>query len=348
MLQFDEQQGCRNAQSDIDRILARLNWDDLNLVRTIFDNPSIRKAAAFSGFSPNTVRARLQRVENRAGTIFFVRDSRGLTPTPEGLLAAELAKRMGKIGKELPLGLGNRSVVRGGELRIRVTEGVGSIWLTPMIGKLRETVPYLTLVLDCDAQHEADDLSDYDLAIGYQRPTDNDMIVTRLATVHVMPFASKAYLDRHGTPTSIDDLVSHSLIHQVIPGVEHDAIRLFLGEDLASRLVALRVSSSYALFGAIASSLGIGAMPTYMRAVYDGVIPLDISINMRFPLWLSYRAAARDSKPLRSAITWLRACFDAKSCPWFRERFVHPNEFGKRNVGRIDLRAFDETIDALG
>ncbi len=346
VLQIDEHRAGRLEHMTADRLMARLNWDDLNLIRTVADHPSIRRAAAFAGVSPNTVRARLQRIEHRVGTVFFVREPKGLSATPEGSVVAELARKMGRIGEELPHGLGNRSVVRAGEFRICVSEGIGSIWLTPRLGLLRDALPHLTLVIDCDMDQTGIDLSGYDLAIGFQRPASKDAVVSRLATVHVMPFASPGYLEKHGAPESIDDLFGHSIVHQVARGVDHDAIRLFMGDVQTDNLIGLRVSSSYALFGAVAKGLGIGAMPTYIRGVYQGIVPLDVSILMRFPLWLSYREAARDSKPLKTAISCLRSCFDPARYPWFAERFVHPRDFGMRSlVAELEAQS-DQQIDA--
>jgi DNA-binding transcriptional LysR family regulator len=330
-----------------DRLLARLNWDDLNLLRSISKSGSVRKAAIFASVSPNTIRARLERLENRAGVLLFARSSHGLTATDSGKLAIEIANAMGQLGDGFPFGPGNQALVRSGELRLRVTEGLGSIWLTPRLGSLHERLSEIRLVFDCDFDQDQQGHDDYDLCVGFAKPRRADAIVSRIATLHVMPFASRDYLARNGIPGSIDDLKDHRIIHQAVSGVEHDAIRLFIDSDLVERLVSLQVSSSYALFGAIASGLGIGAMPTYVSAVYGGICPVDLPIRLRFPVWASYRAAASDTRPIRAAMAWLRQCFDASLHPWFGEQFIHPREFGGEGGKQQIAPASDRMIDAI-
>jgi hypothetical protein len=76
------------------------------------------------------------------------------------------------------------------------------------------------------------------------------------------------------------------------------------------------------------------------------VVPLDLPINLKFDLWLSYNYAARHSAPVRATIDWLRRSFDPIRYPWFMEEFVHPDHFGTPFNDSQVVPIFDHIIDA--
>jgi LysR substrate binding domain len=109
--------------------------------------------------------------------------------------------------------------------------------------------------------------------------------------------------------------------------------------------VTFRVSSSYSLFWAVASGVGIGALPTYIRAISKRVHPISLPIQLKFDIWMSYSRAARKSRPVRIAIDWIRSSFNPARYPWFADEFVHPNAFGEIVHDSQVIPIFDHLID---
>lgn len=239
----------------------------------------------------------------------------------------DVALDMQLSSHRLVTGGGDNSVTENGELRICCSEGIGEFWLTPRLGDLQEQVPNLTVSLRSDFDQSRIHSHDSDVRIGFLRPTDPDAIVTKLATLHFLLYAADDYLRRYGQPRSFEDAENHKFIVQEAPGLHNGTMMLFLGEDVAKRLTVTKVNTSYSLYWAISRGLGIGALPTYVRAISRNVHPLDLPVQLKFDLWLSYARATRGSKPVRAAIDWLKNCFDTQKYPWFGERFVHPNDF---------------------
>lgn len=326
-------------------LLRQVNWSDISLFRAIAAAPSLRRAVDTTGLSVNTLRARLERVERVLETTLFSRGRDGLRITAAGETVLEIAAAMEQATSGLPLGLGNHVLVRNGEIRICVSEGIGTFWLTQRLPELKDRLPDLTVVLDCYSDQTRIRPDQYDLAVGFDRPTDPDLIVTRLATVHMTPFASDSYLREFGVPASLDDLDGHKCIQQDAPGLHYDSMRYFITEEKLRRLVTIRVSSSYSLYWAVATGVGMGVLPTYMRAVSKRLIPVDLPVAMKFELWLSYGSAARESAPVREAINWLRNGFDCARYPWFGERFVHPDAFVPAFSDSQVVSLFDHLID---
>jgi DNA-binding transcriptional LysR family regulator len=286
--------------------LDDVHWDDLNLIKTVAVVESFRQAALKLGCSVNTVRARVQRLEKALGATLFKRSREGISLSEDGVAILDVAMEMQSFSTRLQRGTGNNIVVQQGELRISCSEGIGSYWLTQRLSDLRERLPNHVVVLDNDFNQHRIHSSDYDIRIGFAKPTDPDAMVM---------------------PTSINDVADHRLVLLSAPGVKSDAVSLFFGEDGARQLVAAKFNTGHSLLGAIANGIGIGALPTYAGTISARLIPLDVPISLKFELWLSFDRSGANSLPVREAINWAHRCFDQARYPWFADDFIHPHDF---------------------
>ncbi len=307
--------------------LDGVHWDDLHLVKTVAVVQSFRQTAIKLGCSVNTIRARIQRLEKALGTTLFKRSRDGVSLSGDGLVILDVAMEMQSFSNRLQRGTGNNTVVQQGELKISCSEGIGSYWLTPRLSDLHERLPKHIVVLDNDFDQHRIHSPDYDIRIGFAKPTDPDAIIKKLATVHQMLFASEAYVAKYGMPASINDMRDHRLVLLSAPGVKSDAASLFFGEDGARQLIAARFNTGHSLLGAIAGGIGIGALPTYAGAISARLIPLNVPITLKFELWLSFDRSGANSLPVREAIDWAHRCFDQARYPWFSDKFIHPRMF---------------------
>jgi DNA-binding transcriptional LysR family regulator len=322
------EQGVQSSEhSAMFENLDTVHWDDWHLLKTVAAVESFRQAAIKLGSSVNTVRARVERLEGALGTILFKRSHSGIKLSPEGSAALEIAIEMQSFSSRMQRGRGNNVVVQEGEFRIACSEGLGTYWLTPRLHDLRERIPDHIIAMHNEFDQHRIHSRAHDICIGFAKPTNPDVIVKKLATVHQMLFASEGYLAKHGMPTSINETRRHRFVLQSAPGVKSDAIGLFLGEDGANQLVAARFNTGNSLLAAISNGIGIGALPTYAGAISKNLVPLDVPVWLKFDLWLSFDRSGIGSRPVREAINWLKGCFDPDSYPWFADDFVHPKNF---------------------
>jgi DNA-binding transcriptional LysR family regulator len=287
----------------------------------------------------------LSRLESTLDTTLFARTRDGLRVTAEGRSVITVARQMRTLSSGLVHGRGNNVLVRDGEIRICASEGIGTFWLTPRLCELRQRLPDLAVTLHNDFDQSRIHSRDFDLSLGFVRPTDPDMIVSKLATLHFMLFASEAYLRERGIPQSLDDIRGHDYVEQDAPGLTPESVRLFVGEEGQEQLTAVRVNTSFSLYWAVANGAGIAALPTYMRAVSRRVRPLDLPLRMKFELWMAYDESARGSQQVRKTVEWLRSCFDADRHPWFADHFVHPDDFVAPFYDSQVVPLFDHIID---
>jgi DNA-binding transcriptional LysR family regulator len=322
--------------------LQGLDWDDLRLFLEVARLGSLRAAAEAEGVAVNTVRARMANLEKAYGAPLLRRSRKGSSLTGAGENAAATAREMQSATRQPQRGGGSDVLVAPGELRIFCSEGLGLLWLTPRLTELSERLDPLSVNLSIAYDLARDRSGEVDIALGFQKPTDPEMIVTRLATLHYMMFGSVGYLNEHGTPTTIDEMKRLRFVEQSTAG-DHAWLREFIfGSDYDEKLVRVRTNSSLAQLWAVANGAGIAPMPT------PGVVPIDPPLNLRWDLFCSYHPSARGSPAIEAAMAWLRRCFDPQACPWFRSEFVHPDDFrvpGKE--GRV-VSLFDGLAERVG
>ena len=90
--------------------------------------------------------------------------------------------------------------------------------------------------------------------------------------------------------------------------------------------VAMRNNVSTAHLWSIAKGAGIGWLPTYVPALGDPLIPLDIGVQFSLDIWLAYHPEAKKIPRVKQIIEWIVQSFDGRKYPWFSDEFVHPKD----------------------
>ena len=316
------------------RLLAGINWDDLRLFLHVADGGSFRSAASLARVSVNTVRTRVARLEDRIGDQLLFRNYEGVKLTPAGASLRRIALSM--RGVAVTDGIeGSGYLRRPDELRIGTSEGLGSGWLTPHLLDLQQQFPALTVTLLCDNDLETDHSDELDLAVVFRMPRNPDLVVSKLATLHFMPFASRNYVKENGVPRTPEDLLNHRFIEQCSPGVRSELLDQLVGTERPPGFLPIRTNSSLAIFWAVANDAGIAFMPTYAAALVDKLEPIDLPFQLKFDIFYAYHSEARSCEIVTTGVEWLKECFDPKRYPWFRSEFVHPNDFQPKSQGNI-------------
>ena len=309
----------------IDPLLG-LSWDDLRIFCYIADTGSFRGAASKLGVTVNTVRSKVARIEDRTGEPLVIRNFNGVQLTPAGVRLRSIALSM--RGAAVADGVESSAYLkRADELRIGTSEGLGSGWLTPRLLDLQQHFPSLTMTMLCDNNLERDNSDDLDIGVVWKAPRNPNLIVSKLATLHIMPFASRDYVKQYGIPTIADELLEHRFIDQVSPGVRSDLLDQLVGTERPAGFLPIRTNSSLAVFWAVANGAGIAFMPTYVTSLVSKLVPIDLPFRLKFDVFYYYHPEARNCPIVKAGVDWLKQCFDPVSNPWFRKEFVHPNDF---------------------
>jgi DNA-binding transcriptional LysR family regulator len=196
---------------------------------------------------------------------------------------------------------------------------------------------------------EVSDLIRYetDLSVQLMRPTNPDLVMVKLGCIHLYPFGARRYIDTYGAPASAADLLQHKIVDQTSPQFEQGMLQARLGSDInLEGIVAVRTNASTAHYYAIELGIGLGALPTYAVPLGADLVPLDIGLQHSVPIWLAYHPDIRSIPRVANFIDWLRAQFDPRRYPWFRDEFIHPREFADWLPPEEDMRfeEFDSVV----
>lgn len=245
-----------------------MDWDKLRIFHAVAEAGSFTHAGETLGLSQSAVSRQISSLEESLGVPLFHRHARGLLLTEQGELLHKTAREIfGKLSM-IEGQISDSKQLPEGPMRITVAEFIGSTWLAPRLGKLREQHPDIQLTVLLDDRILNLGMREADAAIRLYKPEQPDLIQRHLTTLHFGLCASSAYLKKHGRPQDIKDLRAHTLIGfpENVPAPFSDPNWLFriAGVDPAEHNNLLMMNSLYAIQRSAESGAGIAALPHYM------------------------------------------------------------------------------------
>ena len=332
-------QGSRRAVPD---------WEAVRISLEVVRKGSFRAAAEHLKISVNAVRRRVDELEQSLGVILLTRHVDGVRITAEGEKVFAAANQMeaasfGLLQARDQSGDGGMS----GEVRLAVTEGLGTFWIAPRLVEFQRANPNLLIDVNC-AMKSADVLRlEADVAIQITRPTAPDLRLVKLGRLHFLPFAAPSYLDTFGCPKTVRDLIHHRILVQSDDNLQWRELydRLFPGIPPTS-LVALRTNVSSAHYWSIAKGAGIGMLPSYAQWIGAEIVPLDLGIHETVDIWLTYHPDAKRIPRVSRLIDWSIQAFSPQKYPWFRDEFIPSNELKEAYRGDRLTTMFAASVES--
>jgi DNA-binding transcriptional LysR family regulator len=311
------------------------NWEAAHMFLEVARCGGFRAAAQKLGQSVNALRRKIDQFERELGVPLLTRYVHGVQLTEEGAKIYAAVQQMEKASFELLLARNLSEKQVEGEVKLSVTEGMGTFWILPQLVEFQRANP--RLIMNVKSGPRSADLLrlEADLSVQLQRPTEPNLKVVKLGRLHSMLFAARSYLDAHGIPTSVADLKNHRFaVLADDAGLWEDAYRRLFGSLSPQGLVMLRNTSSAGHFWSIVKGAGIGALPTYCQGIGANLVPLDIDLGShQTDIWLAYHADGKRIARIRRTIEWLTQCYDPRRYPWFRDEFIHPDQFSELYKG---------------
>ncbi|TVR95822.1 MAG: LysR family transcriptional regulator [Rhodospirillales bacterium] len=246
-----------------------MDWDKLRVFHAVAEAGSFTRAGETLNLSQSAVSRQVSGLEQTLQVPLFHRHARGLMLTEQGEILLKAVREIFTKLKSAEARLVESRERAQGPLKLTTTVAFGSVWLAPRLKEFLEDHPEIevSLVLTDD---ELDlSMRQADIAIRMTPPTQSDLIQRRVMSLRYHVFAAPSYLQKHGMPKRPDDLDSHRLVvfgddaRPPVPGLNW---LLEAGRpDGTRRKAFLRVNSTYAIFRAVQSGIGIGALPHYLN-----------------------------------------------------------------------------------
>jgi DNA-binding transcriptional LysR family regulator len=185
-------------------------------VRTI-DAGSFASAARLIGASPSAVSKSVARLEQRLGVRLLQRSTRTLSPTAEGAAYYERVAPHLRAIEEAEDIVQVPENVRG-LLRATVPTTFGRPLIAAWAGSFLDRYPDIKLELSVTDRHVDLIGESFDIAVRIGELQDTSLIGRSLGVLRYVLAASPKYLDRRGTPRSIDDLKQHACLRHLRAG----------------------------------------------------------------------------------------------------------------------------------
>jgi DNA-binding transcriptional LysR family regulator len=279
-----------------------MDWDKLRIFHAVAEAGSLTHAGDRLNLSQSAVSRQIRALEENLGATLFHRHTRGLILTEQGEVLLEACSRMDSELTAAQARLRDASDVAGGELRVTVPVGFGTIWLAPRLERLFTANPGLTMdliltevILDL-AMREAD------VAIRMTPPQQADLVRRPLMEVSLRLYASQAYVEKYGEPETIDDLKRHNILGYS-PGAQQSTTARDWMRDtlLIEQFHALTVNNYFGLLQAAEHDLGIAALPDYAVIGRPKIRQVAKELSSPpFTVYLAYPEVLRHSKRVQA------------------------------------------------
>ena len=194
--------------------------DRIQAMRTfmrIVDTHSFTKAAQSLDMPRATATTLVQNLEALLHTQLLVRTTRRVSVTPEGAAYyAHCAQILADID-EMEASLRRAGALASGRLRVEMPAVIANAIVLPALDDFHARHPQIEIALgvsrrNVDLVGEAVDCS---ILLG-ELP-DSGLAARRLGALDHVTCASPAYLERHGTPQTLDDLAHHTAVNCLSP-----------------------------------------------------------------------------------------------------------------------------------
>lgn len=248
-----------------------MDWDKLRIFHAVAKAGSFTHAGDMLGLSQSAVSRQISGLEDSLRVPLFHRHARGLILTEQGEILYETTEGISKQLNLIEGQIGDTRQLATGPLVVTIAEFLGSTWLVPRLYDFRESYPDIQLSVLFDDRVMNLGMREADCGVRLTKPAQQDLIQRQLTTLKFQVCASKSYLEKYGTPKSLNNLKSHLLIGypdlSVPPYEKPNWLLDAAGIKLTDNNV-MQMNSMNTVFRAVEGGAGIGLLPDYM--IRDG------------------------------------------------------------------------------
>lgn len=288
-----------------------MNWDDVRMFLAVARTGQILAASKRLGLNHATLSRRVSALEETLKTRLLVRRPNGCELTAEGEIFLTAAERMETEMLAAQSQIGRIDTAIAGTVRIGAPDGFGVSFLAPRLGRLTARYPELKLQLVPVPRSFSLSQREADIAITIERPEQGRLVSSKLTDYTLGLYASSAYLEKHGTPQTIDDLRAHRRIGYVEDLIFTPSLN-FSAEIMRSWDAAFEISSATGQTEAVRSSAGIGILHNYIARHAPELQRILPDTTIRRAYWTTYHESARDLVRVRTVVAFLQELVTAE------------------------------------
>lgn len=235
------------------------DWNQVRAFLATVEEGSLSAAARALNQSQPTVGRQVAALEEDLGVVLFQRVGKSLVLTRAGMELVDHVRAMADAASRISLAATGQSQTVEGRVRITASDTTACWTLPSILLTLRDLAP--GIAVDVIASNKIRDLRrrEADIAVRHVRPTQPDLIARRLRLDEARFYATPAYFERHGRPTTMEEFDKG-----VFVGFESAEAMLPYMRDMGLPLVAENfhwvVDSGIAYLEMVRLGLGCGVL----------------------------------------------------------------------------------------
>jgi len=185
---------------------------EMQVFLRVVEAGNFSEAARLMRMTPSTVSKLISRIETRLGVRLLERSTRRLSLTAEGQIYYERSQALLNELDEVEHDLSRGAASTGGTVRVNTSVAFGVVGVEPLLPAFWQTYPHIAVDLSLSDEIVDLYLDRTDVAFRIGPVPDSGMMARRIGVACRKIVAAPAYLERHGIPRSVDDLVRHNCL----------------------------------------------------------------------------------------------------------------------------------------
>jgi len=274
-------------------------WETYRSFLGVMTEGSLSAAARKLALTQPTIGRHIDQLEADLGLSLFTRSQAGLIPSQAARQLLPHALAMASAADALVRASSGADAEERGTVRLTASVVVGGEVLPAILTRFHEKHPHIAIELVLSDTTQDLLRRDADIAVRMVRPTQGALVAKKIGRIGFGFYAHRRYLEKHGTPRSLDDVARHAVIGFDKESPFIQSLRR-AGLPLTRDLFALRTDADLAQLAAIragfgigVTQLGIGRRDADLVALLPGVLKFEIE------MWLAMHKDLRGTKRMR-------------------------------------------------
>lgn len=206
---------------------------------------SFNEAAKHRDMLPSLLSRNIKRLEEKLGVILFNRTTRSVSLTEAGQEIYQMALQAKDLQRKINQFAETRSCDQAGHVKMTCAAHLSERIVLPAIAQVQQKYPDISFEVDYDDRRVDMVKEGFDLALRVWNPEDSTLIGQKLSDSRLAIVASPAYLQRHGTPETLEELAQLPGACYSRHGLTRDSIRYYDNSQDQEQLRAIKIKAQY-------------------------------------------------------------------------------------------------------
>ncbi|HUO90794.1 MAG TPA: LysR family transcriptional regulator [Rhizomicrobium sp.] len=274
-------------------------WETYRSFLAVMTEGSLSGAARRLALTQPTLGRHIDELEAALALKLFTRSQAGLIPTQAARELLPHAQAMASAADALVRASSGADAEERGTVRLTASIVVGAEVLPQVLTSFREKHPHIVVELVLSDQTQDLLRRDADIAVRMVRPKQEALVARRIGSIGLCLYGHRRYLEKHGTPRSLEEVAQHALI-----GFDHETAFIHAlrrsGLPLRREMFALRSDADLAQLNALRAGFGLGMCQAGIARRNPDLVPvLPALFRFEIEVWLAMHKDLRKTRRVR-------------------------------------------------